>query len=193
MNIVIIDDSELKTDDSIEALSKIYEDAKFYTFCCRNDALSFLQAHSDETNLIILDWNFPLLRGTMPEVGMGEDVLRWMKRKNISIDTVICSSEEVILEESYPNVIGSILYSPVVSCYSKYLEILNLKEHTAHVDAPSEDDYLLLREESFLTDSKYLEERIHKIPWTEEEKMGKEQRQKTKWKRKRSSDAWWKK
>ena len=181
MKIVIIDDSELKAEDSKKALSMIYEDAKFYTFCCRNDALSFLQEHSDETNLIILDWNFPLLRGSMPEVGMGEDVLRWMKRKNISIDTIICSSEEVILEDSYPNVIGSILYSPVVSCYSKYLEILNLKEHTAHVDAPSENDYLLLREESFLTDSEWLEEKIHKIPWAEEEeKMRKEQRQKTK-------------
>ncbi len=199
MNIVVIDDSEYKADDSIETLSKIYEDAEFYTFCCRNEALSFISECSEKIDLIILDWNFPLLRGSMPEVGMGEDVLRWMMRKKININTIICSSEEVILENHYPNVIGSILYSPSVSCFSKYSEILDLdlkdSKHIAHVDAPCDNDYIISREEPILIDeSTWLTERIHSNIWEEEAKREKEeQKQKSKWKRKRSSEAWWKK
>ena len=190
MDIVIIDDSKFKANDSIAALSKIYENAKFECLSCLNDALVYLYNKHSEIDLIILDWCFPEYKDSfMPEPDQGIHVLEFMKRKKINIRTIICSSDEVTLNDNYPNVIGSILYSPTISCYSRYLEILNIGKHTAHVDAPNENDVVNVNDTAA-----WLEERLYNNPWLEEdEKQKEEQKQKSKWKRKRSSEAWWNK
>ena len=62
-------------------------------------------------DLIILDWNFPINEGGLPEYDMGEELLYMMEHLNINIDVIICSSQEV--ETYHKNVIGTILYNPM--------------------------------------------------------------------------------
>lgn len=125
--IVVVDDSEYKASASIEALEKIYEDPTFHTFTCLNDALCYLHDNAHITDLIVLDWCFPQLDGEMPEIDMGDKLLKWMKRRKMNVETIICSSDTVELEEEYENVIGTIRYSPVVSMESRYREIFESK------------------------------------------------------------------
>lgn len=193
MNILIIDDDMYKMKDNEEALLKIYDDANIYKKTSYNEALTFIAKYSDDIDLIILDWNFPFLNGEMVEQGAGEDVLREMKRKKININTIICSSDEVILDYDYPNVIGTIYYSPSISCLSNYCEIFGLdfseiyNRNIFHKDSLSDDFCMISREEYKLGDDLLLKEKQSSV-FFEEEK----EKPKTKCKRKRSSDAWWK-
>lgn len=181
MKILIIDDSEYKIEDSKEALSKIYNKADFCEVHSKNSALLFLQELKDSIDLIILDWNFPVFDQGMPEVDMGEEVLKVMQRKDINIDTIICSSDKVNLENEYHNVIGQILYHPA-TLKSQYEDILRDKKEEIgeYVDTVIERNPPIIKTESEPFQSEYNDYK-------------KKEKQLSRWKRKRSSDAWWKK
>lgn len=189
MNILIIDDDIYKMKDNEDALLKIYNDANIYKKSSYNEALTFIAKYRDNIDLIILDWNFPLLNGMMVEQGVGEDVLREMKRKRININTIICSSDEVVLDYDYSNVIGSIHYSPSVSCLSNYCEIFGLdfneiyNKNFLHKDVPSEDFCMISREEYKLGDDELQKEKQSSDFFEDEEKET--QKPKVKWKRKK--------
>lgn len=181
MKILIIDDNEYKIETSKEVLSEIYKKVDFYEVHSRNSALLFLQELKDSIDLIILDWNFPVFDQKMPEVGMGEEVLKVMQRKNINIDTVICSADLVSFQNEYHNVIGQILYHPV-TLKSQYEDILRDKkeEIDEYVDTVIERNPPIIKTESEPFQSKYNDYKIM-------------QKNLSRWKRKRSSDPWWKK
>lgn len=181
MKILIIDDNEYKIEDSKEILSKIYNKVDFCEVHSKNSALLFLQKLKDSIDLIILDWNFPVFDQGMPEVGMGEEVLKVMQRKDINIDTIICSSDKVNLENEYYNVIGQILYHPA-TLKSQYEDILRDKkeEIDEYIYTVIERNPPIIKTESEPFQSEYNDDKIM-------------QKNLTRWKRKRSSDAWWKK
>lgn len=192
-NIVIIDDNEYKMRDSIEALSNIYEDVTFYKFESRNKALLFLEKYNSIVDLLILDWNFPIFDGAMSEIGMGKSTLNYLRKKEISINTIICSSEEVLLDEEYENVIGKIIYNPTKSLTENYRDILE------YDDINNEMYYGIHwpKADSYKVGVMYTPENNESCEdlWNgySYEQLKKEQKQLTKYKRKRSSDPWWKK
>lgn len=180
IRILIIDDNEYKIDDSKDALSKIYVNPDMYQCVSRNSALKFLNECKGLIDLIILDWNFPDFNQGMPEVGMGEEILKEMQRKGINIDTIICSSDKVHIENEYHNVIGQILYHPA-TLKSQYEDILrDKKEIDEYIDTVIERESLIIKSEPEAFQCEYEDDKIMK-------------KNLTRWKRKRSSDAWWKK
>ena len=93
------------------------------------------------------------------------------------------------LENEYQNVIGKILYNPRASLKSQYEEMLKHKQEYPN-------PYTVIERDSPITigNSNTSDFNRENEPFKNEyEQKKKRQKQLSKWKRKRSSDAWWKK
>lgn len=178
-NILIIEDSEYKLEDIISALKRKIDNPNIVHFSNRNDALFYMRDNSNLIDLIILDWNFPLFKNALPEVGMGKSILQEMKRRNVHINTIICSSDPVTIEDELSEDVREIvLYKSFVLLKFEFLDKFNNEDEVIEVQEGNHNNPKIIERESYLKS-------------LEEEK--KKQKKLTSYKRKRSSDAWWKK
>lgn len=109
-NILVVDDDSYKLGHIVRALNNDFDNPNIIAASSRNDGL-LKMIKCPNIDLIILDWNFPINEGGLPEYDMGEEFLCMMEHLNINIDVIICSSQEV--ETYHKNVIGTILYNPM--------------------------------------------------------------------------------
>lgn len=116
MNILVVEDEVYKLNNIIKALNNDFDNPNIVIKDTRNDALICL--NNNMFDLIVLDWNFPIIKGGLPETCIGEEFLYLMERLDINIPVIICSSMHI--EGNYPNVIGIKEYNP--------MEVLSFKD-----------------------------------------------------------------
>lgn len=109
MSILVIEDESYKLNHIMKALNNDLESPSIVVVGSRNDALLALKDYLFD--LIILDWNFPIRDGGLPENCIGEEFLYLMDNYKINTPVIICSSMHI--EGNYPNVIGIKEYSPM--------------------------------------------------------------------------------
>lgn len=121
--VIIVDDYENKRKDIKESLTRFFgKDTIFKEYEYFNKAIREILEMKDEINsnpenyLLILDMCFPHLSDTMPETDMGLHFLFNLKRRNINIPVIMCSSEEIdeSLLVEYDNILGSVEYDSSV-------------------------------------------------------------------------------
>ena len=120
--IVIVDDSDFKTEKIKEALNDIFNNTRIVRFKTYNEAIRFIYDNQDYIDFIVLDWVFPRFTGVMPSLNMGEEVLKQMYEYDISVNVIICSSCDVRADDD--NVIGTILYDDFSPLKEKFVNII---------------------------------------------------------------------
>lgn len=123
MNILIIDDDYIKTDDSKKALSNMFPNAVFTFVWNGCDALRELTPATCPTqyDLIILDMQFPFLEGqnidtrcgikVLEQIRLSQEYANPQKRIDDTIPVIVCSSMQYPHElDKYDNVKGYVRY-----------------------------------------------------------------------------------
>lgn len=116
MKVLIVDDLDFKRKRIKDYVKNILTDVEFEEFSCGRDMLNYLRPYylneKDKDNLkdilLFLDWNFPLYKNEMPNVGEGMTILFHIDRRKLPLKTIIVSSDDVELDEDYPFVLGTI-------------------------------------------------------------------------------------
>jgi len=121
MKCLVIDDDECKVDNLRRYFTS--EDA-FYLFKSYNPGMREIVKNGNNYDLLILDMNFPLFDGEELEKETGLLVLSEIKRRRISIPTVVYSSD-IIDVSDYDNVIGYIKYDPSLYLKNQVDDISN--------------------------------------------------------------------
>ena len=116
MKVLIIDDYVKKAKDIKEAIEySILEEIEVKYAVNYKEAMKIII--NDNIDLISLDWCFPVDENEKSKIGNGKLILDELKAMNLSINTIICSSDQVIINKNnYPFVLGCIKYD-----YSKNL------------------------------------------------------------------------
>lgn len=161
MNILIIDDDYIKTDDSKKVLSNMFPNAVFTFVWNGCDALRELTPVicSTQYDLIILDMQFPLREGqnidtrcgikVLEQIRLSQEYVNPQKRIDDTIPIIVCSSMQYPHElDKYDNVKGYVRYGgqdltgqyelllPVLRKYMSQRQKISLSE-------PDKEEYSL--------------------------------------------------
>jgi len=143
-NILIIDDNPTKAERIKTTLQSIYKDTRFSIQSNYNAAIDFINRNynynltndDDKTKIsfIVLDWMFPRYPGGPVNPEMGEEVIQEIFERDMDIPVIICSSNEIRLNEE--DVIGEIVYDESSDLKTKFVEILGQE----NIDRDNEEE-----------------------------------------------------
>lgn len=129
MNILIIDDDQMKERFLASLLLKDNPENKIRWFDNYDDATQFIDRNRDYIDLILLDWCFPDYSASRPQYAMGRHVLTYMNANGYSNNVIICSSDVVSIDKNeFPFVKGAICYYPDKSIMNQINDYLNKSE-----------------------------------------------------------------
>ena len=130
MNILIIDDDNIKKEKILSALLSVYPDANVKWFENYQDANLFILDNHEYIDLIILDWCFPPNSYSKSKYGMGRQLLNSMLYNNINIKTIISSSDVIsINKEDFPDVLGSLNILGKTNMQDQLASYLNVQNY----------------------------------------------------------------
>lgn len=131
LKVIIVDDADYKRDRIKKYISEILPDVQIEEIECAKDFFCWLREQRldnlDAENiakdtLLFLDWNFPFYKNERIEIGMGDEVLRYMEARDIKIPTIIVSSDDVGTDNK--NVLGTIKDDSSVYQTPQYEELI---------------------------------------------------------------------
>ena len=128
MNILLVDDDRIKRKTIVTPIRRNRPETNIRYFENLRDAEYFIDKNHNYTDLLILDWCFPETSYERPKAATGKKMLDYIKEKGYNINTVMCSSDILNIEElqeEYPFIIGSLIYgtcNPYEALYNIYID-----------------------------------------------------------------------
>lgn len=112
MNILIVEDDTIKKKMIEQQILAIRPEARIRWFSNLREAQYFIDRNYEYIDLLVLDWCFPESSIERPIDGTGRKMLDYIKDKKYNVKTVICSGEEMNMDElqEYYFLLGSVLF-----------------------------------------------------------------------------------
>lgn len=123
--ILIVDDSEYKTNDIKNYLKKM--NVEITNVTCGRDALLELINRQNHYDYVILDMQFPFFEHEVIERDMGIHVLSEIERKDIDTKVIMCSSNENLekdCEKYNRKIIGYIHYDSSIYLKDNFEDLI---------------------------------------------------------------------